>query len=229
MRVKRTYTMRWTRWKSRGHSQKSSREEIEDSVSHTTKRWFVAALLGGTPMVLLSVAAMAIYAGIYDIAADDPHSQPVFWLMQLVRDRSIAAHATDAVPVDLSNPKRIASGAVQYEEMCSTCHLAPGMKRTEISWGLYPRAPELKRGSRLTPAEQFWVVKHGIKMTGMPSWGVTHDDELLWDIVAFLRKMPELTADGYQALVKSAPKTHDEMMQEMDMHSGHEHTDEHHH
>ena len=57
----------------------------------------------------------------------------------------------------------------------------------------------------LTPAEEFWVVKHGLKMTGMPAWGVTHDDELLWDVVAFLRKLPELTPDQYQALVKSAP------------------------
>ena len=194
-------------------------------MSRTTRRWLVAALLGGTPIVLIGVLALAIYAGIYDIGADEPHSQPIFWLMQMMRDRSIAARATDAIPADLSNPKRIASGAVQYEEMCSTCHLAPGMKRTEISWGLYPRAPELRRGSRLTPAEQFWVVKHGIKLTGMPSWGVTHDDELLWDIVAFLRKMPELTADEYQVLVKSASKMHEEMMQEMEMRGDHDHGD----
>src|SRR5262245_63134567 len=80
--------------------------------------------------------------------------------------------------------------------------LAPGMQRTEISRGLYPRAPELRRKSALTPAEQFWVVKHGLKMTGMPAWGVTHDDELLWDVVAFLQKLPELDADQYQALVR---------------------------
>ena len=84
----------------------------------------------------------------------------------------------------------------------------------------HPRAPELRRKSDLTPAEQFWVVKHGVKMTGMPAWGVTHSDELLWDVVAFLRKLPELTADQYQTLVKSAPKTHDEMMQEMEMGGG---------
>jgi mono/diheme cytochrome c family protein len=192
-------------------------------MSHKRRRWLVAALLASTPVVLIGVALLAIYGGIYDVAADEPHSQPVFWLLQLVRTRSIAARATDTVPIDLSEPNRIASGAAQYAEMCSTCHLAPGMKRTEISWGLYPRAPELRRGGRLTAAEQFWVVKHGIKMTGMPSWGVTHDDSLLWDIVAFLRKMPELTADEYQALVRSAPKTHEEMMQDMEMHSSHDH------
>jgi hypothetical protein len=60
----------------------------------------------------------------------------------------------------------------------------------------------------------------------MPAWGVSHDDELLWDLVAFLRKMPELTADQYQTLVRSAPKTHDEMMQEMEMGNDHGHGDQ---
>ena len=55
-------------------------------------------------------------------------------------------------------------------------------------------------------------MKNEIKMTGMPAWGVAHDDEILWDVVAFLRKLPELTADQHQALVKSSPKTHEEMM-----------------
>jgi mono/diheme cytochrome c family protein len=100
------------------------------------------------------------------------------------------------------------------------------MKRTEISRGLYPRAPELRRGSRLTPAEEFWVVKHGLKMSGMPAWGVMHDDELLWSVVAFLQKLPELTPDQYQTLIKSAPKTRDEMMQQMEMGNGDGHSDQ---
>jgi len=186
----------------------------------TRRRWF--ALVGGALLAVIGGASLLVYAGIYNVAADIPHTQPIFWLMTTVRERSIAVRATGAVvPPDLADPKRIAAGAGQYAEMCSGCHLAPGMKRTEISQGLYPRAPELRRGSNLTPAEEFWVVKHGVKMTGMPAWGVTHNDALLWDVVAFLRKLPELTADQYQTLVKSAPRTHDEMMQEMEMGNGH--------
>lgn len=179
--------------------------------SRNTGWRLIAGSLLALSVVLVGAAAV-IYAGVYDVGADEPHTQPVFWLMQTVRSQSITAHATDAIPTDLNDPKRITSGAGQYDEMCSSCHLAPGMQRTEISRGLYPRAPELRRGSQLSPAEQFWVLKHGIKMTGMPAWGVTHDDDVLWDVVAFLRKLPELTADQYQNLVKSAPKTHGEMM-----------------
>jgi mono/diheme cytochrome c family protein len=185
-------------------------------------RW---ALVIGALLVLVGAAAVGIYAGLYNIAADVPHTQPVYWLFETVRDRSIAARARNTiVPNDLDDSNRISRGAGQYAEMCSGCHLAPGMKRTEISRGLYPRAPELRRKTDLTPAEQFWVIKHGVKMTGMPAWGVTHEDELLWDVVAFIRKLPELTSEQYETLVKNAPK-HEELMREMG--SGHEHGGKH--
>jgi mono/diheme cytochrome c family protein len=183
------------------------------------RRW---RLVAGALLALLAVVALAIYAGLYNIAADVPHTPPVYWLLETVRDRSVAARARDIVPNDLDDANRISKGAGQYAEMCSGCHLAPGMKRTEISRGLYPRAPELRRKTNLTPAEQFWVVKHGVKMTGMPAWGVTHDDDLLWDVIAFVRKLPELTPEQYETLVKNAPK-HEELMHEMEPGGGHEH------
>ena len=188
------------------------------------RRW---GLLTGALLVLIGAAAVVIYAGLYNIAADVPHTQPVYWLLETARERSVVARARDiVVPKDLDDANRISKGAGEYAEMCSGCHLAPGMKRTEISQGLYPRAPELRRKTNLTPAEQFWIVKHGVKMTGMPAWGVTHDDDLLWDVVAFVRKLPELTPEQYETLVKNAPK-HEEIMQEMEMGHHHEHGCEH--
>ena len=196
--------------------QSVSDQSASGAASRGTWNWLL--FLGGSLFVVVAAAAIAIYAGIFNVAADVPHTQPVYWLMKSVRERSVAIRAADiVVPADLGDVRRVASGAGQYAEMCSSCHLAPGMKRTEISRGLYPRAPELRRGGGLTPAEEFWVVKHGLKMTGMPAWGVTHSDEVLWDVVAFLRKLPELTPDQYQALVKSVPKTHEQMMQDGEM------------
>ena len=189
-------------------------------MSDAGRRW---ALVTVALLVLLGAAAVGIYAGLYNIAADVPHTQPVYWLLETIRGRSVASHARNIiVPSDLDDSNRISRGAGQYAEMCSGCHLAPGMKRTEISQGLYPRAPELRRKTTLTPAEQFWVVKHGIKMTGMPAWGVTHDEDLLWDVVAFVRKLPELTPEQYETLVKNAPK-HEELMQKMEMGGEHQH------
>lgn len=182
------------------------------------KRATMATIVVATLLALAVSTFLAVYAGIYNVAADAPHRESVYWILKTVRERSVAARASSiVVPSDLTEKRRIESGAAQYSDMCSSCHLGPGLKRTEISQGLYPRAPELRRGSALTPAEQFWIVKHGIKMTGMPAWGVTHGDELLWDIVAFLGKLPQLSPSEYDVIVKSAPKTHEQMMEDPNM------------
>jgi mono/diheme cytochrome c family protein len=171
----------------------------------------------GLAGVLIGIlAAFFVYSGIYNIGADAPHTPPVHWLIENVRDRSIAVHAGGiTAPADLNDPRRIATGAGLYSEMCSGCHLAPGMEKTEISQGLYPPAPELSRGLAHSPAEEFWVIKHGVKLTAMPAWGRTHSDDLMWDMVAFVRKLPTLSPAQYQAAVKSAPEDHDAIMRDM--------------
>lgn len=180
------------------------------------RHWVIASIISAGLAAIAVLAAVFIYTGAYNIAADAPHTSAVFWLLQTARNRSIAAHADEVGSLpDLTDAERVAAGAGLYSEMCSQCHLAPGMERTEISQGLYPRAPELAKGSTLTPAEKFWVIKHGIKMTGMAAWGPTHNDTLIWDMVAFLEKFPSLDAARYEALVRSAPEDHDQMMHDM--------------
>ena len=164
-------------------------------------------------LVVSGLVLAAVLSGSYNIAADVPHSRPVRALLEVARVRSIRTHAQYlAVPDDLSSTRRVSAGASEYAEMCSQCHLAPGMEKTEISRGLYPAAPELARGDRMAPAEQFWVIKHGIKFTSMPAWGNTHDDDRLWDIVAFIRQLPTLSPRAYKAIAEKAPEEHEKMM-----------------
>lgn len=151
-------------------------------------------------LVLAAAGAVFIYSGAYNVAADEPHWPVTERALAALRDRSIGARARDLVPPDLNDRQRIAAGAGQYAEMCAGCHLAPGVADTELRRGLYPRPPELAR-HRHDAREAFWIVKHGIKATGMPAWGPTHDDQTLWSVVAFLQKLPELDERGYRELV----------------------------
>lgn len=178
-----------------------------------------------TIAISLSVAAAVIFSGAYNVAADEPHTAAVFQLLDSVRERSIAVRARDiSPPADLSSPKRIAIGAGLYAEMCSGCHLGPGVERSELSQGLYPRAPELARPQNMTAAEQFWIIKHGVKMSAMPAWGKTHPDQLMWDMVAFVREMPGMSSAQYRTLVASTPADHDKMMGKgSEDHDGHMH------
>lgn len=179
---------------------------------HLPSLTFVLIIL----LVLAGFAGAFIYTGAYNIGADAPHSRLVHDILQELRDRAIANHSRGMrVPRDLNDPKRIAAGAGLYSEMCTGCHLGPGLEKSELSQGLYPAAPELARGTDLSAAEQFWTIKHGVKLTAMPAWGKTHDDELIWDLVAFLRKLPKLSPEQYQATVASAPEDHEKMMEQM--------------
>lgn len=190
---------------------------------HTSaaRRWKMGAIAAGVAVAFILAAGLFVWLGIYNVAADAPHTRLVFWILDVAHDRSVEVRADGIrVPNDLGDAKRIASGAGLYAEMCAGCHLAPGMEKTEIAQGLYPEAPELAQGTDLSPAEAFWTIKHGIKMTGMAAWGKTHNDTLIWDMVAFLRKLPSLSPQQYKELVKSAPEEHEEMMKMQNMGHG---------
>jgi mono/diheme cytochrome c family protein len=159
----------------------------------------------GALVVLASVIAVGfLWSGLYDVGADDPHLAPVHAALQTLRERSIAARADDLEVPDLSDLALIRQGAGNYAAMCTGCHLAPGESPTELSRGLYPSPPEFARGGLATPARQFWVIKHGIKASGMPAWGKSMDDRAIWGLVAFVQRLPRLDAAAYHALVESS-------------------------
>lgn len=170
-------------------------------------------------VVLLLVAGFAgifIYMGIYNIGADAPHSKLVYGALNELRERAIANYSRDIrPPADLNDPKRIAAGAGLYNEMCTGCHLGPGLERSELSQGLYPAAPELARANGRSAAEQFWIIKHGVKLSAMPAWGKTHDDQLIWNMVAFIGQLPKMSPEQYKATIASAPESHEDMMEGM--------------
>ena len=172
-------------------------------------------------LILAAFGGAFVYAGVYNIGADAPHSTMVYNMLDKFRERAIAHHARNIViPADFNDPKRIATGAGLYSEMCSGCHLGPGVEKSEISQGLYPLAPELARGIDHKPAEMFWIIKHCVKLSAMPAWGKTHSDDLIWDMVAFARALPKMTPDQYQAALAAAPADHDEIMKAMPGMSG---------
>ena len=178
-------------------------------------------------MAALVSGFIYIYAGIYPVGADVPHSKLGYWLLESVRERSIASASSDITVPPLDDPELLMSGGPDYNEMCSTCHLKPGVEQSEMSIGLYPQPPNLSLpqsehdhehtdgghdNSEQRSRRQFWIIKHGIKATGMPAWGPTHDDQRIWAMVAFLQKLPGLDKSVYQRLTTRA-----------DSHAGHHH------
>lgn len=145
-----------------------------------------------------------VWSGFYNIGADDTHTRPVYSFMETMRNRSINRYAAAIEVPDLTDTALIRQGAGNYDSMCAGCHLAPGMESTELSRGLYPAPPALATAEAGNPAHHFWVIKHGIKASGMPAWGKSMDDPYIWGMVAFIEQLPKLDAAGYQAMVESS-------------------------
>jgi mono/diheme cytochrome c family protein len=174
--------------------------------------------------VLTIGAGVFVYSGLYNIGADDYHTKPVFMVLQTLRDHSIQHRSKDLIVPNLEDPQLILKGAGQYAAMCTSCHLAPGMHDSEIRPGLYPQPPNLSQQHFDAKAE-FWVIKHGLKMSAMPAWGGSHDDATIWSMVAFLQKMPNMTPQQYKDMIAKAPPDEDMDMDAVDSrHDNHHHS-----
>lgn len=155
-------------------------------------------------VALVAVAAVVIAMGVYNVAADEPHTSLVFRTLEGARERSISVRADEIEAPPLEDPAMVRRGAGNYDAMCVGCHLAPGKADSELRAGLYPMPPDLTKHTHLEPADTFWVIKHGIKSTGMPAWGKSMKDPYIWDLVAFVRTLPSLSAEQYTAEVEAS-------------------------
>ncbi|MGH8422352.1 MAG: c-type cytochrome, partial [Pseudomonas fluorescens] len=127
---------------------------MKRTIKTLTAASVVAAIVGGG----------VVYFGVFNVGADDPHSQPVHSLLSIARDRSIEVRSRDIEVPDLTDEALIRAGAGNYNAMCIGCHLAPGVAQTELSKSLYPAPPNLSSlGVDENPAAAFWIIKHGIK------------------------------------------------------------------
>ena len=170
-----------------------------------------------TLIVLIIVCLIFIYSGWYEVSASSEESGMIEWVLNTTKNNSIESRIDDISVPDLNDSIRIKEGFEHYNEMCVSCHGAPGKEESELSKGLNPPAPYLvEEAEEKDPRELFWVTKNGIKMTGMPAWGKTHSDDKIWAIVAFMKKLPGLNGEGYERMENESG-----MLEE-----GHQHSDD---
>lgn len=156
-----------------------------------------------------------LYSGFLPIGADEEHGWLLHSILIILRENSIQRASSKITTLQsLSNPERVAAGGTHYEAMCADCHLRPDRSSSEINTGLYPQPPNLTMTTdgnmESTAKRKFWVIKHGIKASGMPAWGKSHDDEEIWNLVAFLQQLPGMSPDRYRQLTTQHSHQHDQ-------------------
>ena len=110
------------------------------------------------------------------------------------------------LPTDAAS---LAEGREHYVENCLPCHGAPGVKRAEFAQGMNPTPPDIDGALQTyTDAQLFWVIKNGLRATGMPAFGVNHKDDEIAAIAAFVRHTPKLSPEERKALAAAPPEDH---------------------
>ena len=145
--------------------------------------------------------ALFVYAGIYNIAATEPHLTPTYYLLHYAMKRSLRVRASDIVTPPLDTPGRVERGVSLYRQHCLQCHGAPGVAPEPLAFGVRPEPASLLAEATDWPAREiYWIVRHGVKMSAMPGWQYRLSDQEMWDITAFVKSMPSLSPQAYKAM-----------------------------
>ncbi|MBL8699847.1 MAG: c-type cytochrome [Alphaproteobacteria bacterium] len=152
---------------------------------------------------LACIAVLVAWSGIYNVAASRGHFAVVEWFLAFGMRHSVATHAVGISVPRLDDAALVQLGAAHFDRGCAECHGSPASPADPIAQQMLPPPPGLaKSGSRWTEAELFWIVRNGIKYTGMPAWPAIERADEVWAVVAFLHVMPRLGRDGYAAIAR---------------------------
>lgn len=162
------------------------------------------SFLVGVALALAGVglgAFTVVRGGLYDARASTPHLPVVDWATHEAFIRSTRRQADAGPPPPALTPERAQRGFLIYERECVGCHGGPATARAPWTRGMTPTPPYLLDAAvRWSPKELYWIVGHGVKMTGMPAWERSLGRDGVWDVVAFLAQLRTLPPGDYLAM-----------------------------
>jgi cytochrome c553 len=151
-------------------------------------------------------AAVVVISGVVPIKASSGHWPITAKFLDFAKLQSVATYSLGTRAPSLDDEAMLIRGASHYERGCYPCHGGPGGGVPPVMAAMTPDPPQLPDGlAGYKPEELFYIVKHGIKFTGMPAWPALQRDDEVWAVVAFLRKMPEIDAAEYRRLAYGEP------------------------
>nr|WP_314466616.1 c-type cytochrome [uncultured Novosphingobium sp.] len=160
-------------------------------------------------LALLTLFALGMgfaWSGLFPIAASSGHWAITDWFLHWTMQNSARTYSAFQTPERVRDDRALVSAAGHFRQSCAVCHGAPGMPPSPVMQSATPPAPDLARvvgeyGDR----ELFWIVRHGVKFTGMPAWPAGDRPDEVRRMVGFLRRLPNMTPAEYEALTAPVP------------------------
>jgi mono/diheme cytochrome c family protein len=155
--------------------------------------------------ILITICLVGVYgfvhSGIFNVAATNKDSPLIAWLLHTTMEKSVERRAQNIEVPDINKNEMILAGLSDYVEMCAQCHGEPDKPSSILTQGLNPAPPDLEHlAEGGTAAEMFWIINNGIRMTGMPAFGKTHEADEIWPVVAFLQSAKGITSIEFKRM-----------------------------
>jgi thiosulfate dehydrogenase len=155
----------------------------------------------------LAVAIVGGYAllqsGLIPANADATPGRLELWMARTSLDATLGRDAPTGRNPVAPTEQNLLDGVRLFAQNCAICHgSAKGdASPSPIAKGLYPKPPQLATEGVEDDPEgvSFWKIKHGIRLTGMPSFGYSLNDNEIWTLALFLGHMDKLPAPVQQA------------------------------
>jgi cytochrome c553 len=175
-----------------------------------------AIWIGGTLVFLLLAGALFTLSGVYSVAASRGHFPWTKLFLEIGMERSVATHSLFVdPPPSLNDPELVRLGAGHYHGGCAPCHGAPGERSNPIVDRMLPPPSLVGVTDNWSDKRLFWIVKNGLKYTGMPAWVAPRRDDEAWAMVAFLRVLSTMTAADYRQITRSRLSEQDRSADEL--------------
>ncbi|MBB4153875.1 cytochrome c553 [Sphingomonas jinjuensis] len=156
-------------------------------------------------VALILAGLLFAWSGLFNVAASSGHWKATEWFLHWVMRNSVRTHAAFATPDEVTTREGLVSAAGHFAGACASCHGAPGQRPLPVMQKAMPPAPDLSVNAReWTDRQTFWILKHGVKYSGMPAWAAKERPDEIRRMVAFVRRLPEMTPAEYRSLAGEA-------------------------
>jgi len=156
-------------------------------------------------VLLLAGVCFCLEKGYVNFAADQRPSPMEAKLAMAAVDASTDRRAPEGKNPIQPTEENIAAGAKIYLDHCAGCHGVPSNPDSQFARSFNPPAPGFFHDAPDMPENQnFYIIQHGIRWTGMPAWKQTLDETQTWQVVTFLSNLEKLPPAAQKVLGPSA-------------------------
>ena len=180
-------------------------------------------MLKGAVVAAVGLILLGAVAGFVFLKATGMSARSTPGALETALARQARALAVPAAYRNLRNPvlandESVQNGLAHFAGHCATCHANDGSGDTEIGRGLFPPAPDMRKEATqdFSDGELFYVIEHGVRLTGMPAWGTATQagEESSWHLVNFIRRLPTLSPEAVEDMKQMNPRSPGEHVHE---------------